>query len=143
MVIRRIGCTGSLLSLYISSSLSIQFNFFFLFSRALFKLAGWPTRAIIARGSQWVPKDIIAISLSRYRRCPQSRERASERSIKSIENIQILVNSNQNFKEWCKGFHDFSRSTRFSPLRTALNPKFQQKLAKFFPYFFQKFRKFC
>ena len=40
-------------------------------------------------------------------------------------------------------FSDFSRSTRFSPLRTALNPKFQQKLAKFFPYFFQKFRKFC
>ena len=40
-------------------------------------------------------------------------------------------------------FHDFSRSTRFSPLRTALNPKFQQKLAKNFPYFLQKFRKFC
>ena len=38
-------------------------------------------------------------------------------------------------------FHDFSRSTRFSPLRTALNPKFQQKLAKNFPYFLQKFRK--
>ena len=38
----------------------------FLFSPffALFKLAGWPTRAIIARGSQWVPKDIVAISLS-------------------------------------------------------------------------------
>ena len=29
-----------------------------------FQLAGWPTRAIIARGSQWVPKDIVAISLS-------------------------------------------------------------------------------
>ena len=36
--------------------------FFILF--ALFKLAGWPKRAIIARGSQWVPKDIVAISLS-------------------------------------------------------------------------------
>ena len=32
-------------------------------------------------------------------------------------------------------FSDFSRSTRFSPLRTALNPKFQQKLAKLFSYF--------
>ena len=37
------------------------FSFFFLF--AVFKLAGWPTRAIIARGTQWVPKDIVAISL--------------------------------------------------------------------------------
>ena len=30
---------------------------------AVFKLAGWPTRANIARGSQWVPKDLTAISL--------------------------------------------------------------------------------
>ena len=30
---------------------------------ALFKLAGWPKRAPIARGSQWVPKDLAALSL--------------------------------------------------------------------------------
>ena len=28
-----------------------------------FKLAGWPKRAIIARGGQRVPKDLVAISL--------------------------------------------------------------------------------
>ena len=43
-------------------------------------------------------------------------------------------------------FSDFSRSTRFSPLRTALNPKFQQKTCQFFHNFaeisqnFPKFR---
>ena len=36
--------------------------FFVLF--ALFKLAGWPKRAPIARGSQWVPKDLAVLSLS-------------------------------------------------------------------------------
>ena len=40
-------------------------------------------------------------------------------------------------------FSDFSRSTRFSPLRTALNPKFQEKLAKKFSYFCRNFAKFC
>ena len=40
-------------------------------------------------------------------------------------------------------FSDFSRSTRFSPLRTALNPKFQQKLAKISSYFYRIFTKFC
>ena len=35
------------------------FAFFFF---AIFKLAGWPTRPVIARGSQWVPKDLDAIS---------------------------------------------------------------------------------
>ena len=56
MVIRRIGCTK-----YTSSS-----HGFIIFSSfsAVFKLAGWPKRAIIARGSQWVPKDLVAISLS-------------------------------------------------------------------------------
>ena len=46
---------------------SNTFSFFtllFLLDFSLFKLAGWPKRAIIARGSQWVPKDIAAISLS-------------------------------------------------------------------------------
>ena len=37
---------------------------FFIFVFAVFKLAGWPTRATIARGSQWVPKDSATISLS-------------------------------------------------------------------------------
>ena len=32
--------------------------------KCAYQLAGLPKRAIIARGSQWVPKDIIAISLS-------------------------------------------------------------------------------
>ena len=56
MVIRRIGCTK-----YISSS-----HGFIMFSSfsAVFKLAGWSKRAIIARGSQWVSKDLVAISLS-------------------------------------------------------------------------------
>ena len=35
-----------------------------MFIFALFALAGWPKRAIIARGSQWVPKDLVAISSS-------------------------------------------------------------------------------
>ena len=49
------------------SSVFHSITFLSLFSSffALFKLAGWPTRAIIARGSQWVPKDIVAISLPR------------------------------------------------------------------------------
>ena len=38
---------------------------------------------------------------------------------------------------------DFSRSTRFSHLRTALNPKFQQKLAKISSYFYRIVAKFC
>ena len=38
-------------------------------------------------------------------------------------------------------FQHFSRSTRFSPLRTALNPKFQQKTCQNFFIFLQKFRK--
>ena len=37
---------------------------FFIFVFAVFKLAGWPKRATIARGSQWVPKDSATISLS-------------------------------------------------------------------------------
>ena len=36
-------------------------------------------------------------------------------------------------------FSDFSRSTRFSPLRTALSQKFQQKLAKIFDEILQNF----
>ena len=40
-------------------------------------------------------------------------------------------------------FSDFSRSTRFSPLRTALDPKFQQKLAKISSYFYRNFAKFA
>ena len=31
----------------------------------LFKLAGWPSRDTIARGSQWFPKDLVALSLAR------------------------------------------------------------------------------
>ena len=41
--------------------------FFFISVFAVFKLAGWPTRATIARGSQWVPKDSATISLSNIR----------------------------------------------------------------------------
>lgn len=41
------------------SKISFYFRFFF----ALFKLAGGPIRAIIARGSQRVPKDSATISL--------------------------------------------------------------------------------
>ena len=39
-------------------------------------------------------------------------------------------------------FQHFSRSTRLSLLRTAPNPKFQQKNAAFFPHFCQNFAKF-
>ena len=39
-------------------------------------------------------------------------------------------------------FSDFSRSTRFSPLRTALNPKFTQKTCQNFAQILQFFARF-
>ena len=57
-VIRRIGCTNLLFEF------SSYFNLLFFVLYALFKLAGWPRRPPIARGSQWVPKDLAALSLS-------------------------------------------------------------------------------
>ena len=46
------------------SILSTTILFCFLLLFAVFKLAGWPKRATIARGSQWVPKDSATISLN-------------------------------------------------------------------------------
>jgi hypothetical protein len=53
-------------------------------------LAGWPERALIAHGSQWVPKWTTAffLCLSRYRRLRYSRERAFEICWKSFTEMR-------------------------------------------------------
>ena len=53
----------------------------------------------------------------------------------------VLFCINASDSERRRIFHRFSRSTRLSLLRTAPNPKFQQKLAKIFSIFFPKFCK--
>ena len=52
VVIRKTGCILFASPIFIFCIISRGFS--------LFKLAGWPRRATIARGSQWVPKDLVA-----------------------------------------------------------------------------------
>ena len=47
--------------------------------------------------------------------------------------VLVLLCIDASDSESRRIFHRFSRSTRLSLLRTAPNPKFQQKLANFFP----------